>query len=1038
MSRIFWRVFIFLSLCSTNGMAQLAYLPFNNYTNRYGLNEKFVYTCTQDARGYIWIGASSGLYRFDGFEFKKFKSNADIPGHQIGNILLSIYPEKDGQLLLSSINSFQKYDPVKQVFKTYSNINPSLDKLINQDKISCFYRDSKNNLWVGTANNYWCLFDDKKYTLQYPKNINETSPKRILYITEIKDGSILVVAASGIYILYQTGEIKEQFAANVQQIFTAAFYDSKRNSVWIATDYQGMVQFDLNTQKYLAYPTSKPFYATSAISKNDSEIWLGGYELGIFNIRSKKYETIASKINDEYAFKTTKIAHLHKDKEGNLWIASHFGLAQLAWQNNQIQTIPLQHPSGHQTIEPLETIEIPDSEDLLIANNTSRGLIRWHAKGNCFSEIVNPKNQDKNIEFNGMVCIHTNAKGKIYCGDEKGLYTINKELNTIEPIEAKDQNGKPIGMVYHIISDNEHQLYLFSPGNGFYIYNTDNNQLTHYSSAQIQKYIGVNNRKLDILPALVDTKQNVWFVNTNGVLCFRPQDKHFIAYAQKPATNNGAKIIQSYSICEDKKGHYWISTVDNGIYELSIANNKESLINFNTSTIPALPSDYCKDIICDKMGKLWIGSLGGLFRWNPNNYKVESILTRQNGLWQNGFDVAIDALPHNKLVINNYGALNIVATGDYIVNSNKARICWEQFKSLDKIIPITSDSASIRLNYNENYIQFRLSFLSFNNSNQNEFVYKLEGVDQQWITSKNNEMVYAKLSEGDYTFLAKGINNDGVASSNTLKLNIHIAAPFWKTWWFYTAIALLIGLIVYLIYRYRIQQIRKEEALKVDFNKRIANVEMQALRAQMNPHFIFNSLNSIQKYILRNDSFEASQYLTKFSKLIRLFLDQSKQNYTPLSSEIEMLQLYIEIESLRFDNAFNYKIEIDKAIDAERIFIPSMLIQPYVENAIWHGLLHKNERGSLLVQISNDEYKSVIVTIEDDGVGRAKAHELKSKQVLKTKSYGTQITQDRIEILNKMQEQKASVDIVDLFDSQQKATGTKVVLHIPVTKQEVQ
>lgn len=1025
------------SLCSLVSTAQTAYWPFNNYTNRYGLNEKFVYTCVQDPKGYIWVGASSGLYRFDGYEFKKTKSNADIPGHQIGNILQFIYPDKDGQLLLSSLNSFQKFDPEKNLFKSFSNINAPLDKLINDDKIRCFYRDSKNKLWVGTENNYWCAFDDKQYKVEYPTKSIKTRQKKIFYISEYHDGNLMMVGTSGVYIVNsKSGEISE-FTDN-KYLFSDAFYDSKKDFIWLSTATRGLVRFDVKSKQYLAYPTTRDIYTNCIIPKNDSEIWIGGYALCIFNINDNQYTNIESTINDEFAFKTSKITKLHQDKEGNLWISSHFGLAQLAWQNIQVKTIPLKHPIKKHTIEPIETIEVPNAEDLLIANNSSRGLIRWHANGNYFSEIINPKNKSRNDEFKGMICIHRTSDEKIYCGDEKGLYYINNNNNSIEPIEIKDQNGKAIGSVFHIISDNEHRLYLFSPENGFYIFNTKNNQLIHYSSQQIQKYIGINNRRINILPALLDSKQNIWFVNTNGVLCFRPHDKHFISYAQKPASNNGAKILQSFSICEDKKGHYWISTVDNGIFELTIVNGKETLINFNSSTKPSIPSDYCKNIICDKKGKLWIGTLAGLLRWNPSSYKVESILTRQNGLFQSSFDVSIDALPNNKLVINNYSALNIIATNDYIINNKKARICWDEILVSDNNVPVTKDTSSLKLKHNDNYLQIKLSFLNFNNNNQNEFLYKLEGIDKEWLSTKNNQIAYAKLPTGKYTFLAKGINNDGIESYNTLKLEIYITPPFWATWWFYGVLAGIIGITIYSIYQYRIQQIRKEEILKTEFNKRIANVEMQALRAQMNPHFIFNSLNSIQKYILKNDSFEASQYLTKFSKLIRLFLDQSKQNYISLRSEIDMLQLYIEIESLRFDNAFGFSIEIDKEIALDEIAIPSMLIQPYVENAIWHGLLHKSEKGHLNIHIGKIKSNSVVVTIEDDGIGRAMAQELKSKQVLKVKSYGTQITQDRIEILNKLQEQQASVIITDLYDNQHRAKGTKVVLNIPIAKKENQ
>ena len=207
---------------------------------------------------------------------------------------------------------------------------------------------------------------------------------------------------------------------------------------------------------------------------------------------------------------------------------------------------------------------------------------------------------------------------------------------------------------------------------------------------------------------------------------------------------------------------------------------------------------------------------------------------------------------------------------------------------------------------------------------------------------------------------------------------------------------------------------------------------MKALRAQMNPHFIFNSLNSIQKYILKNEHYEASQYLTKFSRLIRLILDHSNQNAISISSELDLLKLYVEMESLRFDNKFDYQIETDPDISTETSEIPSMLIQPYVENAIWHGLLHKEDRGKLTIQFTKKDNHNIIVTIEDNGVGRERSAELKSKQVLKKKSYGIQITENRISIINRVQNINASARITDLKNTDGQACGTRVELYIPI------
>ena len=224
---------------------------------------------------------------------------------------------------------------------------------------------------------------------------------------------------------------------------------------------------------------------------------------------------------------------------------------------------------------------------------------------------------------------------------------------------------------------------------------------------------------------------------------------------------------------------------------------------------------------------------------------------------------------------------------------------------------------------------------------------------------------------------------------------------------------------------------KKQQELMIT-SQQLETAKLDALRSQMNPHFIFNSLNSIENFVLKNDRFKASQYLTKFSRLIRLILDHSNQNTILISSEMDLLKLYIEMESLRFENKFEYEISTDDIVRADTSEIPSMLIQPYIENAIWHGLLHKEAKGKLLLRFKMISTNRLQVIIEDNGIGRQKAMELRSKQVLKKKSYGMQIAADRIDIINRMQQMNASVVVEDLIDNTGYATGTKVIIEIPL------
>ncbi len=205
-----------------------------------------------------------------------------------------------------------------------------------------------------------------------------------------------------------------------------------------------------------------------------------------------------------------------------------------------------------------------------------------------------------------------------------------------------------------------------------------------------------------------------------------------------------------------------------------------------------------------------------------------------------------------------------------------------------------------------------------------------------------------------YTFKVKASNNDGIWNDKGLSINIFIKPPFWQTWWFYALVTVLTGSVsldpIQIPSRANPEM---KKSLKTEFNKKLADVEMTALRAQMNPHFLFNCLNSINRFIVRNDAETASNYLTKFSRLIRLILQNSKSSTITLRNELEALKLYIELEEMRFENRFDYSIHVDDNIEVEFVEVPPLLLQPYVENAIWHGLMHKESKGKLTI----DDYK---------------------------------------------------------------------------------
>ena len=230
----------------------------------------------------------------------------------------------------------------------------------------------------------------------------------------------------------------------------------------------------------------------------------------------------------------------------------------------------------------------------------------------------------------------------------------------------------------------------------------------------------------------------------------------------------------------------------------------------------------------------------------------------------------------------------------------------------------------------------------------------------------------------------------------------------------------------------RLLEDERLQRLTNEFDQKIAETEMAALRAQMNPHFIFNCLNSIQFFTAQNDAEKASDYLTKFSRLIRLVLENSKSERVTLANELETLRLYMDMEAMRFGQKVHYAIVVADSVDVEAIEIPPLLLQPFVENAIWHGLMHKDDGGHVQINVAQPTPDRLRIAITDDGVGRAKAGEYKSKSATKHKSFGLKLTADRIALINQLYHTQAQVAVEDLMDASGQPCGTRVVVDIPV------
>lgn len=325
--------------------------------------------------------------------------------------------------------------------------------------------------------------------------------------------------------------------------------------------------------------------------------------------------------------------------------------------------------------------------------------------------------------------------------------------------------------------------------------------------------------------------------------------------------------------------------------------------------------------------------------------------------------------------------------------------------------------------YDQDKFEFEFTSRSFGHNGKLTYEYRLLPVDEYWEGSdfSNNKVKFASLKPGKYTFQVKAINQRGI-ESEVIEYHFIISKPYWETWWFYTISILLVATAITLVWFYQLKRIRKKNLQEQE----LIGSKLTALKLQMNPHFIFNALNSIQDLILQQDTDNSYDYIVKFSNLVRMTLNYSDKDMILIEEEIELLKLYLELENLRFTKDFHFSI--DNQIERD-IRIPSMLLQPFVENSIKHGLLHRDGEKNISIKFTLED--AVVCTIEDNGIGMEKSKEINKRKRKNHESISVKSIRRRIDILKEVYSSELGVEYVNLYDEKQNPAGTKVIIRIP-------
>ncbi len=945
----------------------------------------------------------------------------------------------------------------QQLLKNYT-VN---DGLVS-NSIRRIFQDSKGFLWIATWEGL-SKYDGHVFT-NY-STLNGLSHNLVNDFCELKDGRLYVALNNGSIDIISDNQVIHK--DSLSKTVVNHFIHSQGHPIIATTDLKGLQEF---TDGRLIRPrqSSSPSTYIDLQWLNDSVfIAVSDSAIGAFN---KKYELL-TELRDLYIFAGSKI---YQDSKKRIWVATSKGLKLLAespGQNHPIRFTTLPAPFNIPALQQRRIYDILEDAEGILWFGTSAGLVKINPDGTY--QFINTKD---GLTSNIITSIFQDREKNIWFGTEIGLSKLvtrsGIRLYTVEDGVFKNDN-------LFVLYPFKKNYFLVSTFNGIKLFDKRTGIFTPIANGlnQVYYYVIPNTSP----PLLVGLKNIAKFdtgsfkysdtfslpstsisrvVNDKAGNLFYTNLEHLVLSTGKTFQEILRYRISSLLI--DKAGSLWAATWQNGVFRIryNIIDKKFNILN----NVHFLPAENVRSLYEDSKGNIWVGTrYNGVYQFkndgrdsffvsNYNQSKglssnfIKAIREDSNGNIWIAFYQGLDKListdtgfsVFNFSRINNYYAGMIgmetdennsiwLATGEGIAHITDgemeklppSQVYITNVSSLNLNFPLHHDE--LHLTYRQNQLQFKFSSPSFINEKQVVYSYRLSGSsDAEWSVPSNQNIVsYASLKPGKYLFEVRNKGwNDTWGKSTSFEFII--SPPFWQSWWFILIISVGCALIVLWIIKRRIKSIRHESEMK----QKIAGTEMMALRAQMNPHFIFNCLNSIDNLIQTDQKEKATDYLAKFAQLIRAILENSKNNTIPCWKDLEALELYLEMEKLRWDHKISCTLTIDSQIQQGDYKVPPMIVQPFIENAIHHGLLNKTSGDKKLDIEVHLEENNIKYTITDNGVGRQKAQEYKKINRPSQLSFGMQITKDRINLFN--QNHNGSVKITDLYNAQHLPEGTKV------------
>ena len=1023
-----------------------AQYPFDNpviYNTLNGLPSNRIMAVAEGADGFAWVGTDNGLCRLDGTLVQTFNYvEGDTNSLNNAFIMHLLADEKSGMIWVATLSGISLFDPQKNIFKNYKH-DPNNPNSVPDSRANRILKDKSGQIWIGFKDGgilrYRPESDDFERFLHKDDSLHDNPPAFTISVVDIRedlnnDSLFWLGTQQGIVRFNKITGGHKQFVYGANEPLlpaapnnTRCIFNHTNGKIYYGTWWAGVYFFDIPTKTFsklnACYENGSEFFPRDVIisfyPKSKHEFWINSTTgLQLYDTRTGCI-TQSFKNDEEQAFSVD-----HIDSRGRLWSGSRSNgfriFNKLFQQSKHIyyeEIVDEKRPTYTRKI-----LEDTIRKKLYVMSGMSRGMYILDQKNGQWELIPPPPNYNLD-RMNGFRSTDMTwmEDGALLIPEFENIYWYKPGFKTLQRYPVQPPEGTTREM-RKVIKDHEGKYWISAITN---LLRLDVENQTIESFHEQLKELSAKTLGGDYLAE--DTNGNIWFRELNGLLIF-DRKKEQLIYHPHDGVHSRRNMGPIYS---DDKGRIWFATgqellgfsladsIDTGV--LKFFGKKDGLAGTVYAVIP-------------HRDKLLLSLSNGLQEFDPATMQFGTFYDHRIGIGNGANEHEI--LSDGTLAHGTQRALKLYNPDSLKINEELPQPYVSSFSVFDKSWTLKSSPSqpdTVWLSYKQNFFSFEFSAIAFNMAEDIKFQYKLEGIDENWKDgTKRKFAAYTNVPGGDYRFLVRAINNEGNASEEPSVTYLHISTVWWKASWFWAFAFLLFVGIAYLVYKWRIAQVRKEERLKAEYERKLTNVEMSALRAQMNPHFIFNSLNSIEYYIITNEQEKAVDYLSRFSRLIRLILQNSKSTIVPLKDDLEALKLYIEIESMRFDNKFDYEVKMEKGLDPEVLEIPPMLMQPFVENSIWHGLMQKKDgKGKIDLSLRRSN-GNLVCLIEDNGIGREAAQLIRSKSASKRKSYGMKITSDRLAMLNKLAGADASINIFDLKNNDGSAAGTRVELVIPL------